>query len=55
MTLRSDAREQVKESIRAEVDSREGYSNSQEEKANLQAVEDEKDTGDAGYKKAITA
>jgi hypothetical protein len=55
MTLRSDAREQVKEIIRAEVDSREGYSTSQEEKANLQAVEDEKDTGDAEYKKAITA
>jgi hypothetical protein len=55
MTLRSDAREQVKEIIRAEVDSREGYSTSQEEKANLQAVEDEKDKEDAGYKKAITA
>jgi hypothetical protein len=55
VTLRSDAREQVKEIIRSEVDSREGYSTPQEEKANLGAVEDEKDRGDAGYKKAISA
>jgi hypothetical protein len=53
VTLRSDSREQVKEIIRSEVDSREGYSTSQEEKANLNAVEDEKETEDTGYKKAI--
>ncbi|HVO64925.1 MAG TPA: hypothetical protein VMT12_00450 [Syntrophales bacterium] len=55
VTLRSDSREQVKEIIRSEVDSREGYSTSQEEKANLNAVEDEKETEDTGYKKAIAS
>jgi hypothetical protein len=55
VTLRSDTREQVKEIIRSEVDNREGYSTSQEEKANLNAVEDEKETEDTGYKNAITA
>ena len=54
VSLRSDAREQVKETIRSEVDSREGFSTSQEEKANLSAVEDEKETEDSGYKKAIS-
>ncbi len=55
VTLRSDSREQVKEIIRSEVDSREGYSTSQEEKANLNAVDDEKETEDTGYKKAIAS
>jgi hypothetical protein len=55
VTLRSDSREQVKEIIRSEVDSREGYSTGQEEKANLNAVEDEKETEDTGYKKAIAS
>jgi len=55
VTLRSDSREQVKEIIRSEVDSREGYSTSQEEKANLNAVEDEKEMEDTGYKKAIVS
>jgi hypothetical protein len=54
VSLRSDAREQVKEIIRSEVDSREGFSTSQEEKANLNAVDDEKETEDSGYKKAIS-
>jgi hypothetical protein len=54
VSLRSDARDQVKEIIRSEVDSREGFSTSQEEKANLNAVEDEKETEDSGYKKAIS-
>lgn len=55
VTLRSDSREQVKEIIRSEVDSREGYSTGQEEKANLNAVEDEKKTEDTRYKKAIAS
>jgi len=55
VTLRSDSREQVKEIIRSEVDSREGYSTGQEEKANLNAVENEKETEDTGYKKAIAS
>jgi hypothetical protein len=55
MNLRSDAREQVREIIRSEVDSREGFSTPQEEKANLSAVENEKEAEDAGYKKAIAA
>lgn len=53
VSLRSDSREQVKEIIRAEVDRREGFSTSQEEKANLNAVEDEKDREDRSYKNAI--
>ena len=55
MNLRSDAKEQVREIIRSEVDSREGFSTPQEEKANLGAVENEKEAEDAGYKKAIAA
>lgn len=55
VSLRSDAREQVRQIIRAEVDNREGFSTSQEEKANLDAVEDEKEKQDTGYKKAIVA
>jgi len=55
VSLRSDAREQVRETIRSEVDSREGFSTSQEEKANLNAVEDEKDREDTAYKNAIAA
>jgi hypothetical protein len=43
----------VRETIRSEVDSREGFSTSQEEKANLNAVEDEKDREDTAYKNAI--
>jgi hypothetical protein len=55
VSLRSDAREQVREIIRSEVDSREGFSTSQEEKANLNAVEDEKDREDTAYKNAIVS
>lgn len=55
VTLRSDARDQVKEIIRSEVDRRDGFSTTQEEKANLRAVEDEKDREDAGYKQRIAA
>jgi hypothetical protein len=53
VSLRSDAREQVRETIRSEVDSREGYSTSQEEKANLRAVEREKDGEDTAYKNGV--
>ena len=53
VSLRSDAREQVKEIIRSEVDNREGFSTSQEERANLKSVEEEKETEDTGYKNAI--
>jgi archaellum component FlaC len=55
VSLRSDAREQVKEIIRSEVEGREGFSTSQEEKANLNAVEDEKDREDTAYKNSIAA
>jgi CRISPR/Cas system-associated exonuclease Cas4 (RecB family) len=55
MSLRSDAKEQVRGIIRSEVDSRDGFSTPQEEKANLNAVENEKEAEDAGYKKAIAA
>jgi len=55
VSLRSDSREQVKEIIRSEVDSREGFSTSQEERANIKAVEEEKETEDSGYKQAIAA
>jgi hypothetical protein len=53
VTLRSDSREQVKKIIHSEVDNREGFSAPQEEKANLNAVEDEKEKEDTGYKKAL--
>jgi hypothetical protein len=53
VNLRSDAREQVRDIIRSEVDSRERFSTSQEEKANLNAVEDEKEREDSRYKKGI--
>ncbi len=53
MTLRSDAKEEVREIIRSEVDKREGFSTSQEEKANLNVVESEKEKEDTAYKRAI--
>ncbi|MBI4618921.1 MAG: hypothetical protein HY739_01955 [Desulfobacterales bacterium] len=53
VTLRSDVREEVKEIIRSEVDKREGFSTPQEGKANLSAVEDEKEKEDAAYKRTI--
>lgn len=53
VTLRSDSREQVKKIIHSEVDRREGFSAPQEEKANLNSVEDEKEKEDTGYKKAL--
>jgi predicted heme/steroid binding protein len=53
ITLRSDVENVVKDLIRSEVDKREGFSTSQEERANLRAVEDEKDAEDNAFKKRI--
>ncbi|MBN1381806.1 MAG: hypothetical protein JXA41_09040 [Deltaproteobacteria bacterium] len=53
ISLRSDATHSVKELIRSEVNKREGFSTYQEERANLTAVEEEKDRQDSAYKKAI--
>jgi len=53
VTLSSDARETVRGIIRQEVDRREGYSTSQEEKANLNAAEEEKARDDSVYKNGV--
>jgi peptidoglycan hydrolase CwlO-like protein len=53
MPLRSDATEEVKKIISSEVDKQDGYSLPQEEKANVDAVETERGTDDAAYKKTI--
>ncbi|PKN34298.1 MAG: hypothetical protein CVU61_08945 [Deltaproteobacteria bacterium HGW-Deltaproteobacteria-19] len=53
VTLRSDKSSAVREIIRSEVDKREGFSTSQEEKANLNSAEDEKERDDSAYKKGI--
>ncbi|MCX5829353.1 MAG: hypothetical protein NTV58_15340 [Deltaproteobacteria bacterium] len=55
VTLRSDAKGVVKDIIISEVENREGFSSSVEEKANLNAVEDEKEKEDAAYKRSVTA
>jgi len=55
VSLSSDAPDTVREIIRSEVDNREGFSTSREEKANLRAVEDEKERDDAEYKNSIIA
>lgn len=54
ITLSSDSRDTVRETIRTEVDRREGYSTFDEEKSNFRAVEDEKARVDAAYKKAVS-
>ena len=54
VTLRSDAKNAVKDIILSEVNEREGFSSSQEEKANLSAVEDEKEKDDTSYKNAVS-
>ena len=51
--LSTDSRDTVREIIRSEVDSRESFSNREEEKANLKSVEDEKEREDSDYKNAI--
>ncbi|HQP12777.1 MAG TPA: hypothetical protein PK470_08445, partial [Candidatus Omnitrophota bacterium] len=55
ISLRSDATNVVRDLIRSEVDKREGFSTSQEERANLNAVEEQKDREDNAYKKEIAA
>ena len=51
VSLSTDSRDTVREIIRSEVENREGFSTRSEEKANLKAVEDEKEREDADYKK----
>ncbi|MGV8056808.1 MAG: hypothetical protein AB2L12_02055 [Smithellaceae bacterium] len=53
VSLSSDYRDTVREIIRSEVDNREGFSSKQEERANLKAVEDEKEREDLDYKNSI--
>ena len=53
VTLRSDGREAVRDIILSEVNKREGFSSSQEEGANLSAVENEKEKDDGAYKNAV--
>ena len=53
VSLSSDSRDTVREIIRSEVDNRESFSTSQEERTNFKLVEDEKDKEDAEYKAAI--
>jgi len=55
VSLSTDSRDTVREIIRSEVDSREGFSTSTEEKVNLTAVEDEKEREDSDYKNSISA
>lgn len=55
INLRSDSAGTVRDLIRSEVDKREGFSSSREEKANITAVEQEKDAEDSAYKKEIDA
>ena len=54
VTLRSDDTGAVRETIRSEVDKREGFSTSQEERANLKSAEEEKEHDDSAYKKGIS-
>jgi hypothetical protein len=53
VSLSTDSRDTVREIIRSEVDNREGFSTAREEKANLKAVEDEKERDDSDYKNSI--
>ena len=53
VSLSTDSRDTVREIIRSEVDNREGFSTTQEEKANLKAVEEEKERDDSDYKNSI--
>jgi len=53
VSLSSDSRDTVREIIRSEVDSRESFSTSQEERTNLKLVEDEKEKEDSEYKATI--
>ena len=53
VSLSTDSRETVREIIRSEVDNREAFSTAPEEKANLKAVEEEKERDDYDYKNSI--
>lgn len=53
VSLSTDSRDTVREIIRSEVDSREGFSTRHEEATNLKAVEEEKEKEDADYKNSI--
>lgn len=55
VSLSTDSRDTVREIIRSEVDNREGFSSRSEERANLKAVEEEKEREDADYKNSIIA
>jgi len=55
VSLSTDSRDTVREIIRSEVDSREDFSTSAEERVNLRAVEDEKEREDSDYKNSISA
>jgi hypothetical protein len=55
VSLSTDSRDTVREIIRSEVDSREGFSTAAEERTNLRAVEDEKEREDSDYKNSIIA
>jgi hypothetical protein len=53
VSLSTDSRDTVREIIRSEVDNREGFSTALEEKANIKAVEEEKERDDSDYKNSI--
>jgi hypothetical protein len=53
VSLSTDSPDTVREIIRSEVDNREGFSTAREEKANLKAVEEEKERDDSDYKNSI--
>ena len=55
VSLSSDSRDSVRETILSEVDKREGFSTLPEQKANLKAIEDEKGKEDFAYKRDIVA
>jgi hypothetical protein len=53
VSLSSDSRDSVREIILSEVDKRDGFSTLPEQKANIKAVEDEKEKEDTEYKRDI--
>ena len=53
--LKSENKNNVKETIMAEVDKRDGYSTPQEESATLRVINDEKAREDVAYKNAVAA
>ena len=53
--LPSDAKDTVKQTIKSEVDKREGFSTPEEESVNLRSVETEKTQKNSAYKYTIAA